>query len=84
MKFRLTAFGLHMLGSASALALILGGLVFWSVITLATGWASAYWQLVLLRALEGLGEAFYYPASMSLMSDYHGKDTRSRAMGLHQ
>jgi MFS family permease len=65
-------------------ALILGGLVFWSAITLATGWASAYWQLVLLRALEGLGEAFYYPASMSLLSDYHGKDTRSRAMGLHQ
>jgi MFS family permease len=65
-------------------ALILGGLVFWSLITLATGWAAAYWQLVLLRALEGLGEAFYYPASMSLLSDYHGSDTRSRAMGLHQ
>ena len=64
--------------------LILGGLLFWSMVTLATGWAAAYWQLVLLRALEGLGEAFYYPASMSLLSDYHGRGTRSRAMGLHQ
>jgi MFS family permease len=65
-------------------ALILGGLLFWSAITLATGWATEYWHLVLFRALEGLGEAFYYPASMSLLSDYHGPATRSRAMGLHQ
>jgi MFS family permease len=64
--------------------LILGGLAFWSLITLATGWATEYWHLVLFRALEGLGEAFYFPASMSLISDYHGPDTRSRAMGLHQ
>jgi MFS family permease len=65
-------------------ALILGGLLFWSAVTLATGWATQYWHLVVFRALEGLGEAFYYPASMSLLSDYHGKATRSRAMGLHQ
>lgn len=64
--------------------LILGGLVFWSAITLATGLAQNYWQLVLCRGLEGLGEAFYFPASMSLISDYHGGGTRSRAMGLHQ
>jgi MFS family permease len=65
-------------------ALILGGLLFWSAVTLATGWATQYWHLVALRSLEGLGEAFYFPASMSLLSDYHGKATRSRAMGLHQ
>lgn len=64
--------------------LILGGLLFWSVVTLATAFAQTYWHLVLCRALEGLGEAFYFPASMALISDYHGKDTRSRAMGLHQ
>ena len=64
--------------------LILGGLIFWSAITIATALAHSYWQLVLFRALEGLGETFYYPASMSLLSDYHGKETRSRAMGFHQ
>src|SRR4029453_4417930 len=64
--------------------LILGGLVFWSLVTLATAWAQTYWQLVLFRALEGLGEAFYFPASMSLIGDYHGPATRSRAMGFHQ
>jgi len=64
--------------------LILGGLIFWSVVTIATALAQNFWQLVLFRALEGLGETFYYPASMSLLADYHGRDTRSRAMSLHQ
>ncbi len=64
--------------------LILGGLVFWSLVTAATALCRDYWHLVFVRALGGLGEAFYFPASMSLISDYHGKDTRSRAMSLHQ
>lgn len=65
-------------------ALILGGLVFWSLVTLATAWATEYWHLLACRALEGLGEAFYFPASMSMICDYHKPETRSRAMGLHQ
>src|SRR3982751_745561 len=64
--------------------LILGGLIFWSLITIATALSRTYWHMVLFRALEGLGEAFYFPASMSLLSDYHARDTRSRAMSLHQ
>src|SRR5207302_7619009 len=64
--------------------LILAGLIFWSLVTLATALATEYWHLVLFRALEGLGEAFYFPASMSLISNYHGRQTRSRAMALHQ
>src|SRR3954470_2025265 len=64
--------------------LILGGLIFWSLITLATALSTQYWHLVLFRGLEGLGEAFYFPASMSLISDYHSSRTRSRAMSFHQ
>src|SRR4051812_41991840 len=64
--------------------LILGGLIFWSLITLATALSTRYWHLLLFRGLEGLGEAFYFPASMSLISDYHSSGTRSRAMSLHQ
>lgn len=48
-----------------------------------TGWCSRLWQFVTVRALEGLGETFYFPASTSLMSDYHGRQTRSRALGIH-
>jgi MFS family permease len=64
--------------------LIIGGLIFWSLVTIACALSTKYWHLVLFRALEGLGESFYFPASMSLVSDYHGKDTRSRAMAIHQ
>jgi MFS family permease len=64
--------------------LILGGLIFWSLITVATAFAQNYTHLVICRALEGFGEAFYFPASMALVSDYHGHETRSRAMAIHQ
>lgn len=64
--------------------LIIGGLIFWSLVTVATALSREYWHLLLFRALEGFGEAFYFPASMSLISDYHGPETRSRAMSLHQ
>ena len=64
--------------------LIISGLVFWSVITIATALSTRYSHLVFFRALEGFGEAFYFPASMSLLSDYHSPATRSRAMSIHQ
>lgn len=64
--------------------LILGGCLFWSAITVMTGWCGKLWQFVSVRTLEGLGETFYFPASMSLMSDYHGRGTRSRALSFHQ
>lgn len=64
--------------------LILGGCVFWSLVTMATGWCSRFWHFVTVRALEGFGETFYMPASLSLVSDYHGKGTRSKALSIHQ
>jgi MFS family permease len=63
---------------------ILGGLQAWSLICMATVLSWDFKHLMFWRAAEGIGETFYYPASMSLISDYHGRDTRSRAMGLHQ
>jgi MFS family permease len=63
---------------------ILGGLAIWSVITGFTALCSRLMQFVVVRGAEGLGETFYFPASMSLISDYHGHKTRSRAMSLHQ
>jgi MFS family permease len=64
--------------------LILGGCLFWSFVTVTTGWCSKLWHFVTVRALEGFGETFYFPASMSLTSDYHGPRTRSRALAFHQ
>jgi MFS family permease len=64
--------------------LIIGALIFWSAVTAATALCHTFWALALVRSLGGLGEAFYFPAAMSLISDYHGAKTRSRAMSLHQ
>lgn len=64
--------------------LILGALIFWSIVTAATSICRNYSELIGVRALSGLGEAFYFPAAMSLISDYHGMNTRSRAMSWHQ
>lgn len=64
--------------------LILGGCLFWSFVTITTGWCSKLWHFVTVRAMEGLGETFYFPASMALVSDYHGHRTRSRALSFHQ
>jgi MFS family permease len=64
--------------------LILGGCLFWSGVTVMTGGCGKLWQFVLVRALEGFGETFYFPASMSLVSDYHDRRTRSRALSFHQ
>ncbi len=65
-------------------ASILGGLRIWSVICMATAISRSFSALLFFRASEGLGETIYFPASMSFLGDYHGRATRSRAMGLHQ
>ena len=69
---------------ASRRNVILGGLHVWSLICAATAWSKTFTHLFLFRAAEGLGETFYFPASTSLVSDYHDSRTRSRALGLHQ
>ena len=63
---------------------ILGGLHVWSGICVATAFSRTFRHLLFFRAAEGLGETFYYPASVSMVSDYHGPRTRSRAPGIHQ
>src|SRR5450755_131290 len=65
-------------------SVILGGLHAWSFICMATALSRNFSALLFFRGAEGLGETFYFPASMSLLSDYHGEATRSRALGVHQ
>jgi MFS family permease len=59
-------------------------LLIWSAVTWATAWVTTYEQLLWLRALMGISEAFYIPAALALITDYHPGPTRSRAVGLHQ
>jgi MFS family permease len=63
---------------------VLGALVLWSATVAASSFAHHYLLLVAGVALGGVGEAFYFPAAMSMIADYHAVDTRSRAMAFHQ
>lgn len=64
--------------------LVIGALVFWSITTGLTSYAHSYLLLVVGIALGGVGEAFYFPAALSVIADFHAVDTRSRAMAVHQ
>ncbi|MFM7818096.1 MAG: MFS transporter [Verrucomicrobiota bacterium] len=63
---------------------ICGSLMAWSVITWVTGRVTSFEGLLWARTIMGVSEAFYIPAALALISDYHVGPTRSRAVGLHQ
>lgn len=64
--------------------LILSGCLFWSLMTGLTGLCGKFWQFMATRSLIGLGESVYFPSATSLLSSYHGKESRSTALSLHQ
>ncbi|MDR3651807.1 MAG: MFS transporter [Paludibacter sp.] len=63
--------------------MIVGSLFVWSGVTLMMGFAHTFDQLYWLRAIMGISEAFYIPAGLSLIADYHDGKTRSLAIGIH-
>jgi len=63
---------------------IAGSLFVWSAVTWWTGQVTTYHELLWARSLMGISEAFYIPAALALIADYHAGPTRSRAVGLHQ
>lgn len=62
---------------------IIGSLFVWSLVTWLTSHVTTYNQLLATRALMGVSEAFYIPAALALILDYHKGSTQSRATGLH-
>jgi MFS family permease len=58
------------------------GVLIWSLATLFTGFSRNFLQLFVSRAILGIGEASYYPAGTSLMSDYFPKEQRGRVMSI--
>ena len=58
------------------------GVAIWSVATVLTALSHNYFHLFLGRAVVGIGEASYYPAGTSLLSDYFPKESRARALAI--
>ena len=63
---------------------VIGSLGVWSAVTWATGHATTYSQMLCFRGLMGISEAFYIPAALALIADFHTGGTRARAVGIHQ
>lgn len=63
---------------------ICGSLLAWSLVTWLTGRVTTYEGLLWTRTAMGLSEAFYIPAALALISDWHRGPTKSRATGIHQ
>ena len=63
---------------------VISSLFVWSAVTWLTGHAQTYSQMLTFRALMGISEAFYFPAALALIADFHTGNTRARAVGIHQ
>jgi MFS family permease len=62
---------------------IQGGLALMGASTLAFIFASRFTDLLVLRAVQGLGVALTIPASMALMAAASNKETRGGSMGIY-
>jgi MFS transporter, Spinster family, sphingosine-1-phosphate transporter len=63
---------------------VIASLFVWSAVTWATGHAHTYSQMLAFRATMGISEAFYIPAALALITDFHTGSTRAKAVGIHQ
>jgi len=55
----------------------------WSVVTLWTGLATSFHEMLAARLCMGISEACYIPAALALIADHHRGTTRSLATGIH-
>lgn len=67
---------------ASRVKILAAGVFAWSVFTIASGLARAYWQIFAFRIGVGVGEASCAPAATSLISDLFPPEKRARAMSI--
>jgi MFS transporter, Spinster family, sphingosine-1-phosphate transporter len=63
---------------------IVASLFAFSVVTWWTAQCTTFHELLTARAFMGISEAFYFPAALALITEYHLGPTRSRAVGVHQ
>ncbi len=59
------------------------GVGLWSAATALGGFVARFWQLFACRALVGVGEAGYGPASQALLAEYYKGKQRAFAIGIY-
>jgi MFS family permease len=64
-------------------SVITWGVAIWSTATVAGGFVRSFWQLFACRALVGVGEAGYGPASQAIIAQYYKGRRRAFAIGIY-
>lgn len=64
-------------------SVITWGVALWSAATAAGGLVARFWQLFACRALVGVGEAGYGPASQAILAQYYKGRRRAFAIGIY-
>lgn len=62
--------------------IIAAGVAFWSIATIACGFAGSFMLLLVARALIGVGEAAYAPAAQSMITDSFSYQRRAMAQSI--
>ena len=65
-------------------AIVSIGIFFWSIMTVACGFAKTFWTLFIARIGVGIGEATLGPATHSLVGDYFPRHLIPRALSIFQ
>lgn len=79
----LSPFGGFLADRYSRRNVIIFSVTVWSLATAWTGYVSSFEEMVVARIVMGMSEAFYIPAGLALITDYHRGKTRSLATGIH-
>lgn len=76
-------FGGFMADRFNRRGVVLWSVFAWSAITWITASVKTFELFLVLRCLLGLSQAFYIPAAVALIVDYHRDATRALATGIH-
>jgi predicted MFS family arabinose efflux permease len=79
----LSPFGGYLADKYSRKKVIVFSVAVWSAVTVWTGFVCSFQQMLVARIFMGISEAFYIPAALAMISDYHKGRTRSLATGIH-
>ena len=62
---------------------LIGGTLLMSLSIAAMGFATAYWQILVLAMMSGMGNAVFHPADYAILAGSIRKDRMGRAFALH-
>ena len=62
---------------------LIGGALLMSLCITAMGFATSFWQILVLAPLSGMGNSVYHPADYAILSGSVDKDRMGRAFALH-